>query len=167
MYYYFKKRNNKIVEIVSFDHQINLLLNRWYEPLTQEQVDFYLQNPSASVQEVIDCQLTPPYVPPTPDVTEYANQKVTELKSECLAHITISDIEYAMANAVLAGTSLVYSGAKHYTTAQAKTVMERFMDESHVCMSIYDTYKPQLLAASTINTVDTLYETAITQLNAL
>lgn len=164
MYYYFKKIANVIVDIVSFDHQINLLLNKWYQPLTQEQVDFYLQNPSASIQEIIDCQLTPPYIPPDPDVQEYISMRVQELKDVCYASITIDKLQCSMANAVLAGTSIAYAGKKHYSTSEAIAIMKQFMDESDKALTVYETYKPRIEAANTIKDVDTLYNQAISAL---
>lgn len=157
MYYYFKKRANVIVDIVSFDHQINLLLNKWYQPLTQEQVDFYLQNPSASIQEVIDCQLTPPYVPPTPDVQEYASMRVKELKDACYASVTITSLEYAVAedkvNNVLADS--------YYSLTEANRVLSDFRTQSKKALTVINTYTPRIEAASTIEEVNTIYNQAI------
>lgn len=132
--------------------------------LTPEQVEFYLANPTATIQEVMNCELTPPYVPPTPDVQEYAAQKVKELKEACYASVTIDELQYAMANAVLAGTSIAYAGKKHYSTSEAIAIMKQFMDESDKVSTIYETYKPQIEAASTIAAIDSLYEEAIGKL---
>lgn len=157
MYYYFKKRANVIVDIVSFDHQINLLLNKWYQPLTQEQVDFYLQNPSASIQEVINCQLTPPYVPPTPDVQEYASMRIQELKDSCYSSVTITDLQYAMAedkiNNVLADS--------YYSLTEAQKILSTFRTQSKKAMQTFDTYSVQITEASTIEDVDSIYNQAI------
>lgn len=157
MYYYFKKRANVIVDIVSFDHQINLLLNKWYQPLTQEQVDFYLQNPSASIQEVINCQLTPPYVPPTPDVQEYASMRIQELKDACYASVTVTSLEYAVAedkvNNVLADS--------YYSLTEANRVLSDFRTQSKKALTVISTYTPRIEAASTIEEVNTIYNQAI------
>jgi hypothetical protein len=157
-YYYYIVRGKKI------ERFITPMYGSWFEELTTEQREFYLANPNATVQEVINCQLTPPYVPPTPDVQEYAAQKVKELHDACYASISVTDLEYAMANACLAGTSIAYSGDKYYTTIQAIAVMKTFMDESTHAITIYDTYKPQIEAASTIEDIDNIYNTAIGQL---
>lgn len=156
-YYYF-------VRGVRIERFITPMYGSWFVELTPEQRDFYLANPNATVQEVVNCQLTPPYVPPTPDVQEYAAQKVKELHDACYASISVTNLEYAMANACLAGTSVAYSGDKYYTTAQAIAVMKTFMNESTHAITIYDTYKPQIEAASTIEAIDTLYNKAINNL---
>ena len=157
-YYYYFVRGKKI------ERFITPMYGSWFEELTPEQLEFYLANPNATVQEVINCQLNPPYVPPTPDLQSYIAQKVKELKDACYASVTVTSLEYAMANAVLAGTSLIYSGDRYYTTIQAKAVMKQFMDESNHAMTVYDTYTPQIEAAQSIESVDTIYNQAISQL---
>jgi hypothetical protein len=157
-YYYYFVRGVKI------ERFITPMYGSWFVELTPEQLDFYRANPNATVQEVVNCQLTPPYVPPTPDVSEYAAQKVRELHDACYNSISVTNLEYAMANACLAGTSIAYPGDKYYTAAQARAVMKTFMDESTHAITIYDTYKPRIEAASNIEAIDTLYNTAIKRL---
>lgn len=143
---------------------INTTINRSYVTMTDEQLNFYLGNPTATVMEVWNCEITPPYVPPTPDVQEYAQEKVKELKDACNGSISVTSLEYAMANACLAGTSILYSGDKYYTTNEAKAVMKRFMDESCHAMQVLNTYKPQIESAQTIEAVDTVYQQAMEEL---
>lgn len=166
VYYYFKLRNGVEYGIKATPIRINTDIMRNYRELTAEQREFYLSNPTASVQEVVNCELTPPYVSPATDVSEYAATKVRELKGACLASISVSSVEYAMANAVLAGTSLTYSGAKHYTAAEAKAVMKRFMDESDAAMTLFETYSAYMAAAASVEAIDALYEEAVSQINA-
>ena len=163
-YYYFKLRNGVEYEIKVTIIHINTTINRNYREMTDEQMEFYIANPTATVQEVVNCQLTPPYVPPTPDVQDYINAKLKELKDACYASISVTSLEYAMANAVLAGTSLTYTGEKYYSTNDAKAVMKQFMDESYHAMTLYDTYSAQIKVASSIEVVDTLYNQAIAAL---
>lgn len=157
-YYYYFVRGVKI------ERFITPMYGSWFVKLTPEQKEFYLANPNATVQEVVNCQLTPPYVPPTPDVQEYAAQKVKELKNACYGAITIDKVQCEMANCVLAGTAVAYSGKRHYTTIQAKAIMKQFMDESDKVSTIYETYKPQIEAASTIKNIDDIYNKAINNL---
>lgn len=140
---------------------INTTINRSYVAMTDEQKSFYLENPTATVMEVWNCEITPPYVPPTPDVAEYAAEKVKELEAACYGSISVTSLEYAMANTCLAGTSILYSGDKYYTTNEAKAVMKKFMDESCHAMQVIDTYKPQIESATTIEAIDTIYQQAM------
>lgn len=163
-YYYFRMSNGRPYAIKESLIEINTTIMRNFQAFTQEQLDFYFEHPTASVMEVWNCELIPPYVPPTPDVSEYAAMKVKELKDACYASVTVDDLKYAMANSILAGTALTYTGTRYYTTNEAKAIMKTFMDESAHAMDVYDTYKPQIEAASTIEEVDTIYEQAISQL---
>lgn len=160
-YYYFKLRNGNPYQIKVELFPINTAIMRNFVEMTTEQREFYLANPTATVMEVWNCELTPPYVPPTPDVSEYAAQKVMELKDACYASVTVDDLKYAMANSILAGTALTYTGTRYYTINEAKAIMKTFMDESAHAMDVYDTYKPQIEAASTIKDIDNIYNTAI------
>lgn len=163
-YYYFKLRNGNPYQIKVELFPINTAIMRNFVEMTTEQREFYLANPTATVMEVWNCELTPPYVPPTPDVSEYAAQKVKELKDACYGAITIDKVQCEMANCVLAGTAVTYSGKRHYTTPQAMAIMKQFMDESDKVSTIYETYKPQIEAASTIKDIDNIYNTAINNL---
>lgn len=143
---------------------INTAIMHNFQEMTAEQVVFYLEHPTASIPEIVKCELNPPYNPPAPNVSEYIAQKVKELKDACYASVSVTTLEYAMANAVLAGTALTYTGDRYYTAAQAKSVMKRFMDESNRAVTVYDTYKLLIEAAVSIESVDTIYNEAIGQL---
>lgn len=159
-YYFFKMRNGSPYDIkVSVIH-INTTINRLYQEMTNEQKEFYLEHPTATVMEVWNCELTPPYVPPTPDVREYAERKVKELKEACYGSVAVTSLEYAMAadkvNNVLADC--------YYSLTEAQKVVADFRSQSKKAMQTFDTYRPQILAASTIEAIDTLYNQAIGQL---
>lgn len=163
-YYYFKLRNGNPYQIKVELFPVNTAIMRNFVEMSTEQREFYLEHPSASVMEVWNCELTPPYVPPAPDVQEYAVRKIKELKDTCYGTITIDKLQCEMANCVLAGTALTYTGTRYYTINEAKAIMKTFMDESAHAMDVYDTYKPQIEAASNIEAIDTLYNTAINNL---
>lgn len=163
-YFYFKLRNGVEYAIKETPFEINTSIMIMYRELTAEQRAFHLEHPTATVQEVVNCQLTPPYVPPAQDVQEYIEQKLKELKDACYNSVSVNSLEYAMANSVLAGTSLTYTGEKYYSTNDAKAVMKRFMDESYHAMTVYDTYSAQIEVASSIEAVDTLYNQAVASL---
>lgn len=160
-YYYFKLRSGSPYAIKESVIRINTVINRLYQEMTTEQKEFYLEHPTATVMEVWNCELVPPYVPPTPDVAEYANEKVKELKEACYASVTIDELQYAMANAVLAGTSIAYAGKKHYSTSEAIAIMKQFMDESDKAVTVYETYKARIEAAVSVESVDLIYNEAM------
>ncbi|MBO7628671.1 MAG: hypothetical protein J6S87_01835 [Bacteroidales bacterium] len=125
--------------------------------MTTEQKDFYLEHPTATFMEVWNCELTPPYVPPTPDVQEYAEQKVKDLKEACYGSITITSLEFAMAIDKVENIT----ASSYYDITTARQVLTDFRNQSKHAMQTFDTYSEQILAASTIEAVDTLYNTAI------
>ena len=153
MYYYFWK-NKKILETRT---PLPTQFNPSVVELTPEQVEFYLANPNATVQEVLDCQLTPPYVPPTPDVQEYVAQKVKDLQDACYGSISITSLEYAIAedkvNNVLADS--------FYTLTEANQVLSDFRSQSKKAMNVLKTYKPRIESANSIEAVDTVYNQAL------
>ena len=156
-YYYFKMRLGKPYEIKVTAVHVNTILNHIYQEMTTEQREFYLEHPDATVMEVWNCELVPPYVPPTPDVQEYAAEKAKELKEVCYFSVTVTSLEYAAAedkgNNVLADS--------YYSLAEANAVLTSFRTQSKKAMQVISTYTPQILAASTIEDVDTLYNQAI------
>lgn len=163
-YYYFRLRNGQPYAIKESLVPINTNIMHNYQELTAGQIAFYLEHPAASIAEIVKCELNPPHIPPIPDLQEYIAKKVKELKDACHASLSVTSLEYAMANAVLAGTALTYTGDKYYTTIQAKAVMKQFMDESKHAITIYDTYKPQIEGALSTESVDTIYNAAIVML---
>ncbi len=159
-YYYFKLRNGVAYAIKETSIEINTSIMIMYRELTAEQRAFHLEHPTATVQEVVNCQLTPPYVPPTPDVQEYATMKAKELKEVCYNSVSVTSLEYAVAedkvNNVLADS--------FYSLTEANAVLTSFRSQSKKALTVVNTYTPNILAASTIEDVDTLYNQAIAAL---
>jgi len=159
-YYYFKMRLGSPYEIKVTAVHINTVINLIYREMTNEQKEFYLEHPTASVMEVWNCQLIPPYVPPTPDVQEYASMRVKELKDACYASVKITDLEYAMAedkvNNVLADS--------YYSLAEANAILALFRTQSKKAVTVYDTYKTRIEAAVSVESIDLIYEEAINSL---
>lgn len=137
---------------------INTVINLIYQEMSAEQQAFYLANPTASVMEVWNCELVPPYVPPTPDVSEYAAEKVKELKEACYGAVEVTTLEFAMALDKIENPT---STACYYGLAKATQVIGDFRSQSKAAMQVFDTYKPQIEEASTIEAIDTLYNKAI------
>lgn len=159
-YFYFKLRNGVEYAIKETPFGINTSIMIMYRELTAEQRAFHLEHPTATVQEVVNCQLTPPYVPPTPDVQEYATMKAKELKEVCYNSVSVNSLEYAVAedkvNNVLADS--------FYSLTEANAVLTSFRSQSKKALTVVNTYTPNILAASTIKDVDTLYNQAIAAL---
>jgi hypothetical protein len=161
LYYYFKLRNGVEYAIKEMVTQINTNIMRNFRELTPEQREFHLANPTASVQEVVNCELTPPYVPPTPDLQEYIDKKLSELKEACYNAVTVTSLEFAMA--IDKANNL--TADCYYNITQARQVLSDFRSQTKAAMGVYDTYKLQIEEAESIEAVDTLYNEAIAQLS--
>lgn len=157
-YYYFKMRNGNPYAIKVSLVPINTTINRSYVEMTEEQKAFYLEHPTATVMEVWNCEITPPYVPPTPDVAEYAAQKLKELKDACYGTVTVTSLEFAMAIDKIENPA---STACYYNLTKAIQVRDDFRSQSKHAMQVIDTYKPQIESAQTIEAIDTIYQQAI------
>ena len=159
-YYYFKLRNGNPYAIKVSLVPINTTINRSYVEMREEQKAFYLEHPTATVMEVWNCEITPPYVPPTPDVQEYAQQKVKELKDACYGSVSVTSLEFAMAIDKVENIT----ADSYYSLTEARQVVSDFRSQSKHAMQVLDTYKPQIESAQTIDAVDTIYQQAIEQL---
>lgn len=159
-YYYFKLRNGNPYAIKVSLVPINTTINRSYVTMTDEQLNFYLGNPTATVMEVWDCQLTPPYVPPTPDVQEYAADKVKELEAACYGSVSVTSLEYAMA---MDKTQNITADS-YYTLQQATQVIKDFRSQSKHAIQVLNTYKTQIEAAQTTKAIDEIYQQAMEEL---
>lgn len=156
-YYYFKMRNGSPYAIKESIIHINTAINRLYVEMTEEQREFYLENPTATVMEVWNCELTPPYVPPTPDVAEYAAQKVKELKEACYGSVTVTSLEFAMAIDKVENIT----ASSYYDITTARQVLTDFRSQSKKAMQVYDTYKARIEAAVSVESVDLIYNEAM------
>lgn len=75
-YYYFIKKDNKIIRIATFDVKVNTNINHNMIELTNEQIEFYLEHPYASIIEIQNCAL---WAQPEPvDMLEQAKAQKQE-----------------------------------------------------------------------------------------
>lgn len=157
LYYYFRVRNGEPYDIKVTPIQINTSIMTMFWEMKDWQREFYLENPIATVREVWNCQLNPTYFPSTPDVQEYAQEKVKELKNACYGSISVTSLEYAMA---MDKTQNITADS-YYTIQQATQVIKDFRSQSKHAMQVLNTYKTQIEAAQTIEAVDAVYQQAM------
>lgn len=162
-YYYFVFRENAEIpyRIKYTLIHINTELMTMYREMTSEQLAFYQEHPTASVLEIWNCELTPPYVPPAQDVAEYAAEKLKELKDACYGSISVTSLEFAMALDKIENPASI---ACYYNLTKAIQVRDDFRSQSKHAMQVLDTYKPQIESAQTIEAVDTIYQQAMEEL---
>ena len=160
-YYYFRLNlNGNPYAIKESALPINTNIMRNYQEMTAEQIAFYLEHPTSSIAEIVKCELNPPYVPPTPDLQEYIELKVNELSYACYGSVTITSLQYAMAE----DKSNHITAESFYSLTEANQILADFRAESKKAMTVLSTYKPRIEAAQSVEAVDAVYEEAISKL---
>lgn len=139
---------------------IDTAIMRNFSAMSDEQVAFYLAHPDASIAEIVACELVPPYVPPTPELSDYIERKVAELKDACYGAVTVTSLQYAMAE----DKTNNITADSFYSLTEARKILNDFRAESKKAMTVFSTYKPQIESAQTIEAVDTIYQQAIEEL---
>lgn len=162
IYYYFRLNlNGNPYAIKESALPINTTIMRNYQEMTAEQIAFYLEHPTASIAEVVRCEINPPYVSPTPELSEYIEQKVRELKEACYGSVSVTSLEFAMAIDKIENPA---STACYYNLTKAIQVRDDFRSQSKHAMQVLDTYKTQIESAQTIEAIDTIYQQAMEEL---
>lgn len=140
-YYYFRVSNSVKTAIKVFDYEVNTHINKWFVELTDEQREFYLEHPTASVREVELCELFPPYVPPVIPIEELKEQAVQEIDS--LSRSTISGFVDTLGFANAVATSL-YAKSKGLTPVyddnQVLSTASVFLEKGRICRLKYVEY---------------------------
>lgn len=164
MYYYFFRNR-----IVVFALRVNLMLNHGFVELTDEQREFYLANPAASVEEVRKCELNHPYIPPAPSIVQLQDDAKRQLKEAYLAKMSrYTDLQVAMAvTSHIALTTLTIADKCLYTLKEANDIIEGFNALSKDAKSVYDRYKKNIEDATTKEVIDAELEEAKEEMEVL
>lgn len=165
-YYYFVTHITGRVTIEKF---ITPMIIIGYEQLTAEQTEFYLANPTASVEEVRNCELDPPYVPTAPSIVELQEDARRELKTTYAAVMSrYSDLEVAMAiTSHLALTTLTIADKCPYTLREANNIIDGFNSLAKDAKSIYERYCDLIEEQTTENEVNATMEAGKAELEVL
>lgn len=93
-YYFYTKNGTTTIKVLSF--KLNTKLYKNYEEMTEEQVEFYLAHPEASVEEVRNCKMNE-VVEVSEDVATAIATAISELKGVYASSVKVSDLEWAAA----------------------------------------------------------------------
>lgn len=164
MYYYFFRNR-----IVAFALRVNLMLNHGFVELTDEQREFHLANPAASVEEVRKCELNHPYVPPVPSIVQLQEDAKGRLKDKYIAVMSrYSDLQVAMAvTSHLALTTLTIADKCPYTLSQANNIIEGFNSLGKDAKGIYERYISLLGEQMTEEAIGSTLEAGFAEMEAL
>lgn len=152
-----------------FAIRVNVKINKSFVELTDEQREFYLSNPSASVEEVRRCELTPPYVPPAPSIVQLQDIAKEQLKAAYLAVMSrYSDLQVVGAiSSHYALTTLTISDNVPYTMSEAKNIIEGFNSLGKDAKGIYERYISLLGEQMTEEDIDSTLAAGLLELEAL
>lgn len=164
--YYFVTHLFGRVTIEKFITKMTLI---GYEQLTDEQVEFYLANPTATVKEVKQCHLDPPPTPPDPDIEEVKEQALYELNNIYADKMgRYSDLQVVGAiSSHYALTTLNIGDTTPYTLSEAKNIIEGFNSLMKSAKQVYDRYKKNIENATTKEIIAAELEAAKDELEVL
>ncbi len=128
--------------------------------MTSEQIDFYLEHPTASIQEIERCELNPPYVPPDPDIEEVRQNAISDIdrmSREALGKkVDVLGFCDALASSVYKPSrqDAIYSDDEVLRTA------DDFLRLGKVCREKVNEVVPQIETATSIESIEQIVEDA-------
>lgn len=156
-YYYFKIINNHPRSISIFTESVDTELNGNFREMTSEQIDFYLEHPTASIQEIERCELNPPYVPPIDVLRENAKNNV-EMASRSTLGSKVDVLGFCDAIA-----SSVYKPSREdsvYTDDEVLKTADDFLRIGKLCRDKVKECYPLIDAAETETEINAIVESA-------
>lgn len=146
-YFVFDQNNRKTIQVWEDDKRGN----PQFVVFTQEQEDFYLQNPTATIWEVQNCKtyadLQSENVQPF-DLATYKNEKIAAISKLSLQTLGRFISDYQLANAQCG----VYDEAK------SQQVIETYKVVGTQCRQLYYDFAEQVALCENKNEIDTLVE---------
>ena len=106
--------NNR--RIIKVEDYVNMSSYKKIAPLTGAQIKFYEEHPKASVQEVLNCELNKPYVPP---LDKYKELKVAVMSELSKATALQKYPQYVRDN--------IFAGVYDDTDKRAKAMQDYFV----------------------------------------
>lgn len=165
-YYYF---HTPLIGPEIVERSITLMPPPLWIMLTNEQREFYLANPTATVKEVKQCHLDPPPTPPDPDIEEVREQALYELNNLYADKIgRYSDLQVVGAiSSHYALTTLTIGDNVPYTMGESKNIIEGFNSLMKSAKAIYDRHKKNIEDAATKEVIAAEFEAAKEEMEEL
>lgn len=159
-YYYFKIKNNRPCSVSIFTEQVGTEVNKSFREMTSEQIDFYLEHPTASIQEIEMCELNPPYVPPEPDIEEVRQQALEDIDRMSREALGKKVDVLGFCDAL---ASSVYKPSRQdsiYTDDEILRTADDFLRIGKLCREKVNEVAPLIGEAETIEEIDDIVEAA-------
>lgn len=165
MLYFVKYRNKRKIE--DWDVEI---INPAFVPLTEEQIAFYNENPTASVAEVEKCELNPPYIPVEPTFEEVQSTAIAEISHKSLATLDRFVSAYQLANAqcsVLWADSNSKGEPPIYDLATAQGYIDTYLRIGGLCRAKFYEVKGLIESAANKSEIEEIKASAISYYDTL
>lgn len=165
-YYYF---HTPIIGAERIEKTITPMIgSRWVE-LTDEQREFYFENPTATVKEVKQCHLDPPPTPPDPDIEEVREKALRDLNNlYCDKMGRYSDLQVVGAmTSHYALTTLTIGDNVPYTLSESKNIIEGFNSLMKSAKQVYERHKKNIEDATTKEVIASEIEAAREEMEVL
>lgn len=159
MYYYIFcnkkiKTSNTVVNTTVFPQYVEMI---------PAQVEFYLANPNASIEEIKQCQIIPPYVIPLEELKSVSIEHISEYSLSIAREILP---EYKVQNAIVC-TGLNDHTNSIYPHDECLAILEKYNRIGKTCREMFYTFKSNLENCNTNEEVDLLVETTRNEYNTL
>lgn len=157
-FYYFKIRNGRAYAISIFTEPVDTELNRNFREMTSEQIDFYLEHPTASIHEIEKCELDPPYVPPTPDIEEVRAKAIVDIDKMSRDTLGKKVDVLGFCDAI---ASSVYKPSRQdsiYSDDEVLMTADDFLRIGKVCREKVNEVVPQIEDATSIESIEQIVE---------
>lgn len=140
------------------DTAVNTAVFPQYVEMTPEQVEFYKEHPTASVNEIKNCQLYEPYI-----LTVEDNKKIS---IDNLSHYSLSITEelvpsYKIQNALIC-TNLNNHNEGIYSHDECLQIIEKYNRIGKYCRENFYNFKQQIENCETNEEINNIFDQAIT-----
>lgn len=156
MYYYFIKKRGVLYTIFESNIIIDTIMNPSFVLMTQEQIDFYLNNPNATIHEIEQCQLNTTFEIPISEYKELIKKEIDSYSRQKLSSVVDT---LAFANAV-AGT--LYANQRGLDSVSSKekilTDTDNFLIFGNKCNERLNNDFTLIDNANTLEEINTIKE---------
>ena len=159
-YYYFKIKNNRPCSVSIFTEPVDTEVNKSFREMTSEQIDFYLEHPTASIQEIERCELNPPYVPPEPDIEEVRQRAISDIDKMSREALGKKVDVLGFCDAL---ASSVYKPSRQdsiYTDDEVLKTADDFLRIGKICREKVNEVVPQIEETTSIGSIELIVEDA-------
>lgn len=165
-YYYFKNASGRrYVEVTTFP--VNTSINPSFEELTEEQAEFYMEHPEASISEITKCRLNPTPEPYVQTLAELKEEKLHDLCVMSLETVGLFCSSYQFANAQSSLYAIENGLTPFYDEATSRHYIEEYLRVGILCRNMYYETKALIEGAASKFDVNAAFDDAMEYYNSI